>query len=64
MLRSKDVCSQYDLSSARTLFTGAAPLGMETAADFQKLWPNIMIRQGYGKTKDCGRLEQRSRLTC
>jgi hypothetical protein len=25
-------------------------LGMETAADFQKIYPNVLIRQGYGKT--------------
>jgi acyl-coenzyme A synthetase/AMP-(fatty) acid ligase len=51
MLRSQDVCSKYDLTSVRTLFTGAAPLGMETAADFQKIYPNVLIRQGYGKVK-------------
>lgn len=48
MLRSNDICSKYDLSSVTSLFTGAAPLGMETAADFQKLYPNVAIRQGYG----------------
>jgi acyl-coenzyme A synthetase/AMP-(fatty) acid ligase len=50
MIRSQDVCSKYDLNSVKTLFTGAAPLGMETAADFQKIYPNVLIRQGYGKT--------------
>ncbi|KAJ5536207.1 Acyl-CoA ligase inpC [Penicillium frequentans] len=53
MLRSHDVCSKYDLSSVRTLFTGAAPLGMETAADFQRLYPDVIIRQGYGLTETC-----------
>ncbi|OOQ91185.1 phenylacetyl-CoA ligase pclA-Penicillium chrysogenum [Penicillium brasilianum] len=53
MLRSQDVCSKFDLSSVKTLFTGAAPLGMETAADFQKVFPNILIRQGYGLTETC-----------
>lgn len=48
MLRNQETCSKYDLSSVKTLFTGAAPLGMETAADFQKAYPNILIRQGYG----------------
>ncbi|KAJ5495086.1 Acyl-CoA ligase inpC [Penicillium diatomitis] len=51
MLRSQDVCSKYDLSSVKTLFTGAAPLGMETALDFQKVYPNVVIRQGYGLTE-------------
>ncbi|KAJ5765377.1 Acyl-CoA ligase inpC [Penicillium odoratum] len=53
MIRSYDVCSTYDLSSVRTLFTGAAPLGMETAIDFQKLYPGVIIRQGYGLTETC-----------
>ncbi|KAJ5461804.1 Acyl-CoA ligase inpC [Penicillium daleae] len=53
MLRSQDVCSKYDLSSVQTLFSGAAPLGMETAADFQKVYPNVLIRQGYGLTETC-----------
>lgn len=50
MLRLQDECSKYDLSSVKSLFTGAAPLGMETAADFLKIYPNVLIRQGYGKT--------------
>ena len=50
MLRNHDVCSKYDLSPVKTLFTGAAPLGMETAADFQKAYPNVLIRQGYGES--------------
>lgn len=49
MLRNQDVCSKFDLSSVTSLFTGAAPLGMETAADFRKIYPNIIVRQGYGK---------------
>lgn len=49
MLRLQDECSKYDLSSVKSLFTGAAPLGMETAADFLKVYPNVLIRQGYGK---------------
>lgn len=56
MLRSQDVCSKFDLSSVKTLFTGAAPLGMETAADFQKIYPNILIRQGYGKSRSSSNL--------
>jgi acyl-CoA synthetase (AMP-forming)/AMP-acid ligase II len=49
MLRNQDVCLKFDLSSVTTLFTGAAPLGMETAADFQKIYPKVTVRQGYGK---------------
>ncbi|KAI9374605.1 hypothetical protein BJX61DRAFT_532245 [Aspergillus egyptiacus] len=53
MLRNPDVCAQYDFSSAISLFTGAAPLGRETALDFQKAYPNVTIRQGYGLTETC-----------
>ena len=49
MLRNHETCSKYDLSSIRSLFTGAAPLGVETAEDFQKLYPNVIVRQGYGE---------------
>ncbi|KAJ5836491.1 hypothetical protein N7447_002517 [Penicillium robsamsonii] len=51
MLSTQDVCSKYDLSSVHSIFTGAAPLGMETAASFLKFYPNILIRQGYGLTE-------------
>ncbi|KAJ5665016.1 Acyl-CoA ligase inpC [Penicillium maclennaniae] len=51
MLRLQDECSKYDLSSVKSLFTGAAPLGMETAADFLKVYPKVLIRQGYGLTE-------------
>lgn len=49
MLRNHEVCKKYDLSSVKSLFTGAAPLGMETAEDFQKMYPDVTVRQGYGK---------------
>jgi acyl-coenzyme A synthetase/AMP-(fatty) acid ligase len=39
---------QYDLSSVRSIFTGAAPLGEETAEDLQSMFPKWAIRQGYG----------------
>ncbi|KAL4958313.1 hypothetical protein BDW69DRAFT_190970 [Aspergillus filifer] len=51
MLRSPEVCARYDFSSARALVTGAAPLGKETAIDFQKAYPDIAIRQAYGLTE-------------
>jgi acyl-CoA synthetase (AMP-forming)/AMP-acid ligase II len=58
MLGVKEECSKYDLSSVETLFTGAAPLGPETAADFLKVWPNVLIRQGYGKQKPMHEMTQ------
>lgn len=48
MLSSKDVLKKYDLSSVRLLFTGAAPLGKETAEEMLKLYPTWHIGQGYG----------------
>lgn len=49
--KSQDVCKQYDLSSVRAAFTGAAPLGKETADDLAKQFPDWAIRQGYGLTE-------------
>lgn len=48
MLRNHETCVKYDLSSVRVLVTGAAPLGEETAADFERLYPQIKILQAYG----------------
>lgn len=45
--------SKFDLSSVYCLFTGAAPLGQETAEEIQKLFPNWKVRQGYGLTETC-----------
>lgn len=42
---------KFDLSNVRTIFTGAAPLGKETADDLQALYPKWVIRQGYGLTE-------------
>ncbi|KAJ9347561.1 hypothetical protein DTO027B9_9086 [Paecilomyces variotii] len=53
MLRNKELCSKYDLSHVKGIFTGAAPLGAETAADLQKQYPKWLIRQGYGLTETC-----------
>lgn len=53
MTKNAKVLAQYDLSSVWSLFTGAAPLGQETAEDMQKLFPSWKIRQGYGKLQLC-----------
>ncbi|KAE8356137.1 hypothetical protein BDV28DRAFT_127717 [Aspergillus coremiiformis] len=53
MLRNHDICSKYDLSSVKSLYTGAAPLGMETAEDYQNKYPHTTVRQGYGLTETC-----------
>ncbi|KAF1960880.1 phenylacetyl-CoA ligase-like protein [Byssothecium circinans] len=51
MTKSKPIVDSYDLSSVWAVFTGAAPLGGETADDLLKLFPNWKIRQGYGLTE-------------
>lgn len=48
MLSSKDILKKYDLSSVRVLFTGAAPLGKETAEELLRLFPKWRVGQGYG----------------
>jgi acyl-coenzyme A synthetase/AMP-(fatty) acid ligase len=48
MLRSKDLMKKYNLSSVTSIFTGAAPLGAETAKELQGVFPDWAIRQGYG----------------
>ena len=49
MSKNKALLDQYDLSFVKVIFTGAAPLGQETANDLNKQYPNWLIRQGYGK---------------
>ncbi len=51
MLKNKAICDQYGLKSVIGIFTGAAPLGEETAEEFQKQYPAWDIRQGYGLTE-------------
>lgn len=48
MTKNNSLCNSYDLSSVKSIFTGAAPLGSETANELQKQYPGWMIRQGYG----------------
>lgn len=51
MAKNKATCDKFDLSSVTTVWTGAAPLGMETAEDMHRLWPHWLLRQGYGMTE-------------
>lgn len=48
IFNNQDVCSKYDLSTVRFVFTGAAPLGSETMEDLLKVFPKWRICQGYG----------------
>ena len=49
--KEKNTIAQYDLSSVTACFTGAAPLGKETADALQEMFPNWAIKQGYGLTE-------------
>lgn len=49
MAKNKPLLDKFDLSSVQSIFTGAAPLGKETAEELQSQYPGWAIRQGYGK---------------
>ncbi|OTA93371.1 hypothetical protein M434DRAFT_30999 [Hypoxylon sp. CO27-5] len=51
MLRNPELCSKYDLTSLRFVYTGAAPLGAETHEDMLKTFPSLNVGQGYGMTE-------------
>ena len=46
MVNARSTLSKYDLSSVKEVFTGAAPLGKETAEDLLKIYPDWAVRQG------------------
>jgi len=49
MAKNQALLSKFDLKSVRSIFTGAAPLGKETADELQSQHPDWAIRQGYGE---------------
>jgi hypothetical protein len=49
MENNEKLLKKFDLSSVKSVFTGAAPLGAETAKALQEQHPLWKIRQGYGK---------------
>ncbi|MCJ1276684.1 hypothetical protein MMC21_004491 [Puttea exsequens] len=51
MTKNKPVLDRFDMSSVQSIFTGAAPLGGETAEELQSQYPTWKIRQGYGLTE-------------
>jgi acyl-CoA synthetase (AMP-forming)/AMP-acid ligase II len=51
MVNQKETLAKFDLSSVQTIFSGAAPLAKETSDSLLKLYPNWIIRQGYGLTE-------------
>jgi acyl-coenzyme A synthetase/AMP-(fatty) acid ligase len=50
LLRAKEMCQNYDLSSVRFVFSGAAPLGEEVMNEVEKRFPTWKIGQAYGKS--------------
>ncbi|KIX10217.1 uncharacterized protein Z518_01298 [Rhinocladiella mackenziei CBS 650.93] len=53
MVKNKQILDKFDLSSVKTIFTGAAPLGKETAEELSSQYPTWTVRQGYGLTETC-----------
>ena len=53
MVKNEQLLRKYDLSAVKTIFTGAAPMGKETAEALQKQYPKWEVRQGYGLTETC-----------
>ncbi|KAK7515444.1 hypothetical protein IWZ03DRAFT_394732 [Phyllosticta citriasiana] len=51
MTKQKKLLDQYDLSSVECIFTGAAPLGKETADELSAQHPNWFLQQAYGLTE-------------
>lgn len=49
MAKNKGVLDKFDLTSVQAIYTGAAPLGVETAEELQSQYPSWKVRQGYGK---------------
>jgi hypothetical protein len=48
MLKNEHLMREYDLGSVHRIITGAAPLGLETAEDLQRIQPTWSILQAYG----------------
>jgi acyl-CoA synthetase (AMP-forming)/AMP-acid ligase II len=53
MVKNFEVTKKFNLDSVMCIFTGAAPLGKETAEELASQFPNWKIRQGYGLTETC-----------
>ncbi|KAL6718823.1 hypothetical protein ACLMJK_003057 [Lecanora helva] len=51
MVKNNALLSKFDLTSVTSIFTGAAPLGKETADELQSQYPDWAIRQGFGMTE-------------
>lgn len=56
LLREKEKCQKYDLSSVRFVFSGAAPLGEEIMTEVERRHPTWKIGQAYGMSLYATRL--------
>ncbi|KAJ4971245.1 hypothetical protein NE237_004344 [Protea cynaroides] len=54
ILAKQSMLKKYDLSSLKTLGSGAAPLTKELMEECCKTLPHAEIAQGYGMTETCG----------
>ncbi|MFS7971271.1 putative acid--thiol ligase [Helianthus anomalus] len=48
---NEEVVDKYDMSSMRTVMSGAAPLGKELEDTVRRKFPNAKLGQGYGMTE-------------
>lgn len=48
LITNQQVVAKYNLDSVRCVFSGAAPLGIETQEAANKMYPKWKIGQGYG----------------
>ncbi|PWY93977.1 acyl-CoA synthetase [Aspergillus sclerotioniger CBS 115572] len=51
IVKNRELCQKYDLTSLRGCITGAAPLGEEVEAAMRDQFPGVWIGQGYGLTE-------------
>ena len=53
MVKNQPILKKFNLSTVKQIFTGAAPLGKETAEELAQQYPEWKVRQGYGLTETC-----------
>jgi long-subunit acyl-CoA synthetase (AMP-forming) len=53
LAKNAESLKKYDLSCVKTIWTGAAPLGKETALMIEEQHPTWKVLQGYGLTETC-----------
>ncbi|CAH0054955.1 unnamed protein product [Clonostachys solani] len=51
MMNNEEACRRRDLTSVRSVYSGAAPLGAELIRSYLKRYPEVAITQSYGLTE-------------